>query len=173
MRVIITGTTSGLGKALAQAFTKHDVKELNRPDFDLRNDYSTHIRDDWDIFINNAYHGWTQVDLLYALFEANKHRSCMIINIGSVSGDKLYDTVFPYSVHKKALELACRQLQQVDSQCRVVCVKLGRMETPMVAHRTGPKLDPAAVASAVANLTQYAQGPMTVKELVLDNYYGD
>lgn len=173
MRIAITGTTSGLGQALAMTLSEHDVIELNRPEFDLSKDLTRLVNDDWDIFVNNAYHGWAQVDLLYALFEANKHRSCMIINIGSVSGDKLYDTVFPYSVHKKALELACLQLQQVDSRCRVVCVKLGRMQTPMVAHRSGPKMDTSLVATAIADLIRYAQGPMTIKELVLDNYYGD
>ena len=173
MRIAITGTTSGLGAACKKRFAGHELKEYNRPEYDLQRAAGAMVRRDWDVFINNAYSGWTQVDLLYKLFELNKDRQCMIINISSVCADKLYDYAYPYSVHKKALDLACLQLQQIDSKCRVINLKLGRMDTPMIAHRPGPKLQPEQVADEIAKIIDMGYGPMLIKELVLDNYYGE
>lgn len=173
MRIAITGTTSGLGAACKARLSSHDIKEYNRPEYDLERTVGAMVRRDWDVFINNAYSGWAQVDLLYKLFEMNKDRQCMIINISSVCADKLYDYAYPYSVHKRALDLACLQLQQIDSKCRVVNVKLGRMETPMVTHRTGPKMDPADIANEIAEIIDRGHGSMLIKEIVFDNYYGD
>ena len=102
----------------------------------------------------------------------NIDRPCLIINVSSVASDKLYEKIFPYSIHKKALDLACLQLQQIDSKCRVINIKLGRMDTEMVAHRTGPKLDPNYVANEIAKLIDACQGHALIKELVIDNYYG-
>lgn len=173
MRIAITGTTSGLGAACKRRFAEHEIREYNRPEYDLQRTVGAMVRRDWDVFINNAYSDWAQVDLLYKLFELNKDRQCMIINIGSVCADKLYDHAYPYSVHKKALDLACLQLQQIDSRCRVINLKLGRMDTPMVAHRTGPKMEPDDIAEQIEKIISMGHGPMLIKELVLDNYYGE
>lgn len=173
MRIAITGTTSGLGAACKARFAEHDIREYNRPEYDLQRTVGAMVRRDWDVFINNAYSGWAQVDLLYKLFDLNKDRQCTIINISSVCADKLYDYAYPYSVHKKALDLACQQLQQIDSKCRVINVKLGRLDTPMVAHRSGPKMDPSEIADEIARIIDRGHGPMLIKEIVFDNYYGD
>ena len=172
MRVDITGTTKGLGHAIADRLSRHDIKHYNRPEFDLARSVKSMVRTDWDVFINNAYHDWAQVDLLYALFEANRDRQCRIICISSVCADRLYDHVFPYSVHKKALDLACLQLQQINSQCRITNIKLGRLDTDMVSHRSGPKLDLRIVAEQIAQIAEAPYGPSLIKELTIDNHYG-
>ena len=172
MRIAITGTKRGLGAALKSRLSEHEIKAYDRPEYDLSRSIGSMVRRDWDVFINNAYHGWAQVDLLYKLFEMNIDRPCLIINVSSVTSDKLYEKIFPYSIHKKALDLACLQLQQIDSKCRVINIKLGRMDTEMVAHRTGPKLDPNYVANEIAKLIDACQGHALIKELVIDNYYG-
>ena len=54
MRVYITGTTRGLGRALKKQFTKlnAEVVGLDRPDYNLKI-IDSYVRDDFDIYINN------------------------------------------------------------------------------------------------------------------------
>ena len=69
-----------------------------------------------------------------------------------------------------ALAEACRQLQQIDARCLVTHVKLGRMDTEMVAHRTGPKMDTAQVAKEIGHVVDMPYG-YAMKEITLDNVY--
>jgi NAD(P)-dependent dehydrogenase (short-subunit alcohol dehydrogenase family) len=102
------------------------------------------------VYINNAYYNFAQTNLLYDLYEANKHRKCQIINIGSVSSDTERDAINPYVVHKLALDRACMQLQLQDTDCKVILVKMGRMDTPLVAHRVGyPKSSIKVILKAI------------------------
>jgi len=157
MKVAITGTTGGLGSALVQAFQREylfgEVIELNRPEYTVGLDESRLFNVDFDIFINNAYsdhNGFAQVELLYGLYELNKHRECHIINIGSVSGDGDRHKVYPYGVHKAALEKASTQLSLVDGPCKVSLVKPGRMNTKRTEHRKEYyRIDPIIVARTV------------------------
>lgn len=171
MKIVITGTTSGLGKACKEQFSLHEVEELNRPTYDLDKNLNDFVKTDFDVYINNAYSEYKQVDLLYALFEANKNRKCKIINIGSVCADRVYDKVYPYAVHKSALANACLQLQQIDSYCKITHLKLGRMDTPMTAHRDNPKIDTSIIASYIENVLICMPDSIVVKELTIDNYF--
>lgn len=153
MKVAITGTTGGLGSSLKYEFSRNpanEIIELNRPDFNLEDDF-TSLPNDWDIFINNAYSekfGFRQTELLYYLFEANKHRKCHIINIGSVSGDGDRQAVYQYAINKAALEKASTQLSLVESECKVSLIKPGRMKTKMTDHRDDYyRMQPGIVAS--------------------------
>lgn len=171
MKIVITGTTSGLGLACANFFKQHyTVVELNKPTYDLEKNLNDFVMDDFDVYINNAYSSWTQVDLLYKLFEKNKDRHCKIINIGSVCADKTYEKVYPYAVHKLALDAACLQLQQIDSNCKITHLKLGRMNTPMTAHRTGPKMKTDTVVKFINDIV-LLDNSLVIKELVLDNFF--
>lgn len=170
MRLHITGTTRGLGKSVREyaALRNWNVTALDRPDYDLSIDIDMFVRTDFDVYLNNAYHGWAQTDLLYKLWEANRDRPCLIISVGSVVVDKLYDRVYPYAIHKTALSEACKQLQQMDSPCKITHLKMGRMDTDMVSHRPGPKLDTALVAKQIGHIIDMPYG-CVVKELTLDN----
>ena len=171
MRIVITGTTSGLGKALRDRFGSHDVIALDRPDYDLDVNLDAYVRTDFDAYINNAYSGFKQTELLYKLFEANKDRDCKIINIGSVCADRVYDKVYPYAIHKKSLADACLQLQQIDSQCRITHLRLGRMDTPMVSHRTGPKMSTSIIAGYIDDLIMKMPAGLVMKDITIDNHY--
>ena len=172
MKIVITGTTSGLGLACKEYFNiKHEVIELNRPQFDLDQNLDDFVYNDFDVYINNAYSNWTQVDLLYKLFEKNKDRNCKIINVGSVCADRTYDRVYPYAIHKLALSAACLQLQQIDSQCRIIHLKLGRMNTPMISHRNGRKMDTSIVVKQIQHLIDLDDS-IVIKELAIDNFFG-
>lgn len=170
MKIVITGHTSGLGKTLYDSLSeRHDVLGLSRKNgHDLSLDLCPFMIDNFDVYINNAYHGYAQVDLLYQIFNKNKYRKCTIINVGSVSADGNRDTVNEYAIHKAALEKACSQLQLIDSECRVVHLKLGRMDTPMTDHKSEyPRIDPKYVANTIEwimNQPDY----IVIKNLTLD-----
>jgi NAD(P)-dependent dehydrogenase (short-subunit alcohol dehydrogenase family) len=171
MKVVITGTTRGLGKATKEYLKSlygYTVIDLNRPQYDLDANLADFVISDFDVYINNAYSGWTQVDLLYKLYEANKNRTCMIVNIGSVSADGNYDYANAYAVHKAALDKACMQMQLMNTECRVVQIKLGRMDTDMVKEKPGPKLDPGWVAQQIGMIINFPYNVLP-KTLVFDN----
>ena len=170
MRIHITGTTKGLGKAIKGYADLRGwvITAFDKPEHDLGSSIDSFVSNDFDVYINNAYHGWTQTDLLYKLWEANHDRPCKIICVGSVVADRLYDRVYPYAIHKLALSAACKQLQQIDSYCKITHIKLGRMDTDMVSHRSGPKMDTAEVARQIGHIIDMPYG-YVVKELALDN----
>lgn len=151
MKVYVTGSTRGLGKALAKDFNKarFKVTGLNRPEYDLTKGLDNFVKDDFDIYINNAQLGFSQTELLYMLYDANKDRECHIINIGSVSCDGDRKAVNKYAIEKTALEKACTQLSLVGGKCKVSLVKPGRIDTQMVETTEGAKLDPREVSRAV------------------------
>ena len=65
MKIIITGTTAGLGLACKEYFSpNHSIIEYNRPQHNLDVTVDTYVTTDFDVYINNAYSGWGQVDLL-------------------------------------------------------------------------------------------------------------
>jgi NAD(P)-dependent dehydrogenase (short-subunit alcohol dehydrogenase family) len=172
MIVYCTGSSKGLGLALKEKYKTLNAKftGLNRPQYDLSRSVLSFVRTDFDIFINNAYYNFAQVELLYKLFEENRDRDCMIVNISSVSADKLHNYINPYAIHKAALDRACLQLQEIDSCCRVVNFKLGRMNTEMVKDKPNPKLDPIIIAEQIVNLSNlpYNVAPKTI---TLDNVF--
>jgi len=150
MRVYITGTTKGLGKALKKEFTKlqFNVVGLDRPEYNLNN-IDKYIKDDFMVYINNAHYEYAQTELLYKLAEANKERHCHIINIGSVSSDGDRKAVNRYAIYKTALEKACIQLSLVNSKCKISLIKPGRIDTDMIKETIAPKMDPREVARAI------------------------
>lgn len=170
MKIVITGHTSGLGKTLYDKLSNdHEVLGLSRENgHDLSLDLCPFLIDNFDVYINNAYYSYAQVDLLYQIFHKNKYRDCTIINIGSVSADGNKDTVNEYAIHKAALEKACSQLQLIDTECRVVHVKLGRMNTPMTDHRSEyPRMDTEYVAESIEWIMKQPKN-ILVKNLTLD-----
>ena len=174
MKVSITGSTGGLGTALVNKFSDCKLKLLDRnKGFDLEKNLNDFVDRDFDVFINNAYSTFKQTELLYKLFESNKNRNCIIINIGSVSSDGNKDYINEYAVHKNALEKSCLQLQLIDSECKVVLVKLGRMDTAMVANRKGyPKMDPMYIAKCIRWLV-YQPDTIVIKNLTVDQKHSN
>ena len=94
----------------------------------------------------------------------------MILNIGSVSADGNYDFVNHYAVHKAALDKACMQLQLIDSECKVVQIKLGRMDTPLVAHKVARKMNTEDLAKIIVNQVMLAPEDILIKLIILLKY---
>lgn len=170
----VTGSTKGLGRALKKEFKKvgADVVGLDRPDYRLNYknpaELDKYVKNDFDIYINNAQYEFTQVELLYKLVEANKDRQCHIINIGSVSSDGDRKNINHYAIQKTALEKACTQLTLCDIKCKVSLIKPGRMNTDMVKDIDAPKLDPREVARAILWVAAQPKH-INIKSITIDN----
>ena len=78
--------------------------------------------------------------MLYALWEKNKDRECIIFNISSGLADVTHNKVFRYPIYKKALDDASFQLQNIPSLCRVVVIKPGLIDTGRVPINGRPTL---------------------------------
>ena len=96
-KIYITGTRGGLGSAIMSKLTLtypyQDIIELNRPEHDLSRvdgNLDSLVKDDFSIYVNCSHYEFSQVELLYRLFDHNKNRKCHIINIGSVAGSYPY-----------------------------------------------------------------------------------
>lgn len=128
--IAITGHTSGFGKYV---FDNLDAIGLSRSNgYDINDPLKiVEAIKDCDIFINNAFDGFAQTELLYAVFESWKNQNKLIINIGSRSKDftlREREKSFGYSVEKLALEHASKQLTGTFSYCKVSAIHFGKIE---------------------------------------------
>lgn len=148
----ITGHTSGVGLAIAEHAQSEgwEVVGMSRANgFDItRPDQIIHAATHCDVFVNNAYRAYAQVDLLYQMAQAwadnpDKHIICM----GSLSADGIQPSQRKYAIHKQALDGAVEQLQaDPNIHCRISNIRFGFTDTPRVAHKAVPKLTPEQVA---------------------------
>ena len=172
MKTFITGTTRGLGAALLEKFRLErcisEVEGLNRPEYDLSRNLDDFVKTDFGLYIINSQYAFTQTELLYKLFEANKNRNCHIVAIGSVSADGDRKQVNQYAIQKKALDAACTQLQLVESKCMITQIKLGRMDTDFVVHIDSQKMNVCAVATKIYDVACMCFPECYVKTITLD-----
>ena len=109
-RIIITGHTSGLGKAIYDKFKEvscHEIVGMSRSNgYDIDKDFDKVVAEATgaEIFINNAYRDQQQLKL----FNALKDKVGMMVVMGSVS--RFYPEMIPtqYVHDKQALAEACR-----------------------------------------------------------------
>lgn len=146
----ITGTTRGLGHALKNVFQSqgHQVLEFNRSNgYDI-NRPAEIVRDsqECDVFINNAYSGFGQVDLLYALCESWEGRSdTYVVSIGS---ERIHRWSTPgvdwksaprgpaYRTHKMALDESVEYLYQQFAWPKLCVLDPGALSTPPAEYWT-------------------------------------
>lgn len=143
MNYAITGHTEGIGLSLAKLVnpnyigfsrsTGHDitVKEI-RKSIILQSA-------DCDVFVNNAYADFNQVNLLYELFDYWKGSNKIIVNIGSATtcGIKTFPHI--YTAHKIALDKASEQLSHLNDPCKVINIKFGWVGTQRVLSNYKPE----------------------------------
>lgn len=109
-RIVITGHTSGLGKAIYDKFKEvscHEIVGMSRSNgYDIDKDFDKVVAEaaGAEIFINNAYRDQQQLKL----FNALKDKVGMMVVMGSVS--RFYPEMIPtqYVHDKQALAEACR-----------------------------------------------------------------
>tara|TARA_B110000503_G_scaffold95034_1_gene143088 strand:+ start:6489 stop:7094 length:606 start_codon:yes stop_codon:yes gene_type:complete len=109
-KIIITGHTSGIGKAIYDKFTEVSCREIigmsRSNGYDIEKDFDKVVEEATgaEIFINNAYRDSQQLEL----FNALKDKVDMMVVMGSVS--RHYPELIPtdYVHDKQALAEACR-----------------------------------------------------------------
>ena len=109
-KIVITGHTSGIGKAIYDKFKEVSCREIvgmsRSNGYDIDKDFEKIVEESAgaEIFINNAYRDKQQL----RLFEALKNRVKMMVVMGSVS--RYYpDLILTQYVHdKQELAEACR-----------------------------------------------------------------
>lgn len=157
MKIAITGHTSGIGAALHRLYpdalgmsrkTGHDISTVNGR-FNIINDVKG-----CDVFINNAQSNFAQVGLLYQLWNEWQDTDKTIVCISSDASNYNHNEARPYTIHKRALEDACLQLQHAGKPCKVICVKPGYVDTPRVEMIDAKKMDPNDFASFVKELLE-------------------
>jgi len=128
MRIAITGNTKGLGKSLQEnaQLIGYDIVGFSRSSgYDITNkDSRLKILEqvvDCDVFINNAYSNYGQIDMLYDVYSQWKDKPKTIVTIGSYASNAAEWRLYPclYSTVKKALDIATYQL--VNSHDRKGC----------------------------------------------------
>lgn len=109
-RIVITGHTRGIGKAIYDKFSEvscHEIIGMSRSNgYDIEKDFDKVVAEATgaEIFINNAYRDQQQLKL----FNALKNKVSMMVVMGSVS--RFYPELIPtdYVHDKQALAEACR-----------------------------------------------------------------
>jgi len=109
-KIVITGHTGGIGKAIYDKFTEvscHEIIGMSRSNgYDIESDFDKVVEEaiGAEIFINNAYRDEQQLKLFHAL----KDKVDMMVVMGSVS--RHYPELIPtdYVHDKQALAEACR-----------------------------------------------------------------
>ena len=165
MKIAITGHSRGIGLAIANQLTQHDIIGLSRSNgYDLAN--ISQIIDavrDCDVFVNNAYYDYYQTTLLSTLYAEWQDLNKVIINIGSAitvyprTEIALNNQPWPYRDHKISLETEFRKLSWQGNNCKLALVNPGSTDTDMMRSHNCIKLNPIEIAKAV--------------ELVLNNLY--
>ena len=158
LKIAVTGHTSGIGKAIYDMgiLQGYDVVGFSRATgFNLKNigkqyttdkDFDQHQRfeytedtqrflreiKDYDVFINNAHLQWSQVDLLYAVYEMWQKQNKSIICIGSTAKDhnEPAEVTKPYYHQKIALETIVDNFGVYGKgKCKVSIVRPGWVDT--------------------------------------------
>lgn len=128
MKCVVTGHTSGIGKSIYEHFLfkgweVHGMSRSNGYDIVDNQDDIIKEAEDCDIFVNCAYSGPAQLQLLNRLYNKVKN----IIVVGSVAAD--YAKVWKdYGLHKFDLQQRCKELAEQESNTNIFYLKLAFCE---------------------------------------------
>lgn len=128
MKVLITGTSHGLGKALKELLmlNGYEIGELNS--IDALSHQLTDIVNEFDVFINNKYSNTLQSDLFEYVFNKWKYEKKTIVNI--LSSALIFDGPNKqYIEDKRHLENKTFQLRTFDKEVRIINVYPNTLES--------------------------------------------
>jgi len=153
MKIAITGHTSGFGKTVYDRCSHLQVACVG---FSRTNGYDitdaharrqiVHMSQDCDVFINNAYDGYGQIDMLYDIYHAWHAQPKHIVTIGSYASNAAEWRLQPckYSAVKRTLDTVTYQLVNSHNRagCRLSILKPGYMGNghPLSFESVGDRL---------------------------------
>lgn len=140
--IAITGHTSGIGKGLFDHFVSLGC---NVKGFSLDNGFDISIKEnveqiieltkDCDLFFNNAYSYYQQVELAKLWQQQHWHDKHFIINTSSMAAEPLADipTNFPwltsYGEEKYAINKTSWEINHTGSKCKSIVIMPGVVQT--------------------------------------------
>lgn len=163
MKYAITGHTNGIGKEIFDCLAPECVG------FSRSNGYNIAVSEDrkriidrsvdCDIFINNAYDNFAQVDLLYELFDQWQDQDKLIINIGSDTTCGIKKHIHSYSAKKAALDKSSEQLAHLKKSCKVTNLKFGYVGTTRIINSFNPTnyIDSADLTEFIIDQIKWAK----------------
>lgn len=140
--IAITGHTSGIGKGLYEYFEKKGcrVKGFSKDTgFDIsvpeNRDRIVELTRDCDLFINNAYSGYAQVDIAKLWQQQHWSDSHFIINTSSMAAEPLaeipknFPWLTPYGEEKYAINKVSWEINHSGSKCKSIVIMPGVVQT--------------------------------------------
>lgn len=130
MKYAVTGTSQGLGKHLAQRYNAQAFSRNHGYDITTAAGRKKIVENaNFDVFINNARHGFAQTELLYDLYHEYKDTDKIIISIGSFGKEYyLQEKPYKYGIEKLALNEASKQLSVLETPLKFICLNFGYLE---------------------------------------------
>lgn len=156
LKIGITGHSKGIGKACYDLLSKeHEVSGFSRSNgYDIinYNQVANAVRD-LDVFVNNAWDSYYQIDLLNTVFDMwRDDKNKMIVNISSMAKyPGLSDNTSSYTASKAALShQALKLMFKTNRKCKIININPGFVKTDMVSDKDFPMLTPEETAQTIA-----------------------
>lgn len=140
--IAITGHTSGIGRGLYEHFEKLGcrVKGFSKDTgFDISEtetrDRIVELTRDCDLFFNNAYSGYAQVELAKLWQQQHWSDKHFIINTSSMAAEPLADIpnnfpwLTPYGEEKYAINRVSWEINHSGSKCKSIVIMPGVCQT--------------------------------------------
>lgn len=176
-RVVITGHTSGIGRAFADWFNQrgHDVTGLSRSTgHDISDtDKITQIVQQSEIFVNNAWQGFDQSRIMYHIHHAWRgQRDRAIIAVSSARSIKITEyhedpEMNQYKAAKLGLDWTCQHLWNHDPWPRIYLLRPGHTDTKFTASSTRPKMQPQALVDYYMSCLLSAPSDIFLQDLTI------
>lgn len=179
MKVVITGHTRGIGKAIAEVFSNNNFEIIGfskSAGYDI-SDQSVrqqilNASVDADVFINNAYDHVGQTELLKGIIEQWEGTDKFIVNMSSklvfFPGDPAaFGEFFETYIEDKKLQNKIISDRHHIALPMLLNVMPGLVETEMAGVFDAKKLEPSAVANTIFNLYK-SKDSIAVQEIIVD-----
>lgn len=159
MKIAITGHSRGIGAGVAGALRGHEIIGFSRSNgYDISKFASQRkiIKEslDADVFVNNAWIGFHQVEMFDRIYDEWKFESGKtIVNINSRARYGRMDVPNIYRTSKKELAKHADCSRMWDKKCRIININPGYVYTEMVENH---QLSHALTVEECANIIAWA-----------------